>query len=235
MYHKRVHSVTHQTPYARFRAGILGTPDQPGIGLPERYYDERQVRLNFMPAIERSVQREGVHHIHYFADVLRSYVNRRASDSGKQGGKQRLTFKRDPRDLSVLHMLEPGTNLYHRIPYRNTSRPSISIWEHRAALRQLKQQGAEQVDENGIFAALDRMRAQVLAAVTKTQSITPSALRMLKGVPVEELFRQTKTELPHSVTSATELAEPLGQPEATTPSWSTATLQPFDDAGFYAL
>ncbi|QKG51822.1 Mu transposase C-terminal domain-containing protein [Hymenobacter sp. BRD67] len=143
VYHKRVHSMTHQTPYARFRAGILGTPDQPGIGLPERYYDERQVRLDFMPAIERSVQREGVQvdHIHYFADVLRSYVNRRASGSGKQGGKQRLTFKRDPRDLSVLHMLEPGTNLYHRIPYRNTSRPSISIWEQRAAIRQLKQQG----------------------------------------------------------------------------------------------
>jgi putative transposase len=237
VYHKRLHSKTNQTPYARFRAGILGTHDQPGIGLPERYYDERQVRLDFMPAIERSVQQYGVQvdHIYYYADVLRSYINRRIPGSDKNRGKQMLTFKRDPRDLSVLYLLEPGTNLYHRIPYRNTSRPSISIWEHRAAIRQLKQQGVEQVDEDSIFAALDRMRAQVLASVAKTQSMTPKALRILKGVPVEELFRQTKAELPDSVTSALEPAESLGQPEAATPSWSIATLQPFDDAGFYAL
>lgn len=237
VYHKRVHSMTHQTPYERFRAGILGTPDQPGTGLPERYYDERQVRLDFMPAIERSVQQYGVQvdHVYYYADVLRSYVNRRTPGSGKHGGKQLLTFKRDPRDLSVLYLLEPGTNLYHRIPYRNTSRPSISIWEHRAAIRQLKQQGIAQVDEDSIFAAYDRMRAQELAAVKKTQSMTPSVLRMLKEVPVEELFMRTKAEPLDSVAPTTVPVEPPGQPEATPPSWSTATLQPFDDAGFYAL
>lgn len=74
------------------------------------------------------------------------------------------------------------------------------------------------MDEDGIFAALDRMRAQELAAVQKTQSMTPSVLRKLKGVPVEELFKRTKTELTDQVTPAPEPAEPLGQSETATPS-----------------
>lgn len=236
VYHKRVHGTIHQIPYERFRDGILGTPDQPGTGLAERHYDEQQVRRDFMPAIERSVQQYGVQvdHIHYSADVLRSYVNRREPGSGKYGGKQQLTFKRDPRDISVLHMLEPGTNRYHRIPYRNTSHPSISIWDHRAAIRQLKSQGMKNLDEDAIFAAYDRMRALELAAVTKTQSMTPSALRMLKGMPVEELVMRAKAELPADTvpTLSAVPGEPPGQLGIEIP-WSAATLRPFDDAGFY--
>nr|GFD39322.1 hypothetical protein [Tanacetum cinerariifolium] len=94
--------------------------------------------------------------------------------------KQQLTFKRDPRDISVLYLLEPNTQFYHRVPYRNTSRPSISVWEYRASVRQLKKQGAEKLDENAIFAAYERMRSLELAAVEKTQRhLRPDVAAML--------------------------------------------------------
>ncbi|RZK31343.1 MAG: hypothetical protein EOO61_18130 [Hymenobacter sp.] len=74
----------------------------------------------------------------------------------------------------------------------------------------------------------------LLAAVKKTQSMTPSVLRKLKQIPVEELLLRAKTEPLDGVASATVPVEPPSQPVTAMPSWSAATLQPFDDAGFYA-
>jgi putative transposase len=225
VYHKSVHTQTNQIPFERFRDGILGTPDQPGIGLPERLYDEQQVRLDFMPAIQRSVQQYGVlvDHVHYYADVLRPYINRLEPGNGKHRGKQQLTFKRDPRDISVLYLLEPNTQFYHRVPYRNTSRPSISVWEYRASVRQLKKQGAEKLDENAIFAAYDRMRALELAAVEKTQRMTPSTRRMLRGVSLEELVKQAQSGL------SPEVLPIAATPQTQEVPIDISALQPFDD------
>jgi len=225
VYHKSVHSGTGQIPLERFRDGILGTPDLPGIGLPERLNDERQVRLDFMPAILRSVQQYGVQvdHIHYYADVLRSYIDRLEPGSGRQRDKWQLTFKRDPRDISVLYLLEPGTYLYHRVPYRDTSRPVMSIWEHRVVIRQLKKQGVEKLDEAAIFAAYDRMKEIELAALAKTQRMTPGTRRMLRGVPLEQLAAHIQSglspEVLAGVTSPTPQEVPL----------DISTLKPFDD------
>jgi putative transposase len=234
VYHKRVHSGTNQIPYERFRNGILGTPDQPGTGLPERLYDETQVRLDFLPAVLRSVQQYGVQidHVHYYADVLRSYINRLEPGSGKHRRKQRLTFKRDPRDISVLYLLEPGTKFYHRVPYRNTSRPSISVWEYRAAVRQVRKQGTEKLDEDAIFAAYDRMRALELAAVEKTQRMTKSTRRMLRGMPAEEMAIHFQTGPLPEPTPVAVPDEPR-QPAEPTEVLPVINLQPFEGSAFY--
>ena len=233
VYHKRVHGTTHQIPYERFRDGILGTPDQPGTGLPERLYNETQVRLDFMPAIQRSVQQYGVQidHIHYYADVLRPYINRLELGGGRHRPKQQLTFKRDPRDIGVLYLLEPETKQYHRVPYRNTSRPSISVWEYRAAVRQLKQQGLKNLNEDDIFAAIERMRAVELAAIEQTQRMTRSGRRMLHGVPVTELVASMQAERPPEAIPA---VAPDEQPPAVVPLFSVS-IQPFDDSELYTL
>lgn len=231
VYHRSVHSETKQIPYERFRDGILGTPDQPGTGLPERIYDEVQVRLDFMPAIQRSVQQYGVliDHVHYYADVLRSYVNRLEPGGGKHRGKQIHNFKRDPRNISVLYFLEPDTQIYHRIPYKHTSRPDISVWEFRAAVRYAKQQGAEKLDEDAIFAGYERMRSMELAAVERTQSMTKSARRMLRGVPADELTARFHPEQPQKVEPTVITCEA----EVVVVPLPVITLKPFDDLFLY--
>lgn len=235
IYHKTVHKGINQIPYERFRDGILGTPDQPGTGLPERLYDETQVRIDFLPAIKRTVQYYGVQidHMQYYADVLRSYVNRLEPSSGKQKLKQLLTFKRDPRDITVLYLLEPDTKFYHRVPCRNTSRPEISVWEFRAAVRQLRKQGVEKLDEDSIFAAHDQLREFELAAVERTQRMTKSARRMLRGMPVEDTAIYLQTGSAPEKIPASAPDEPQ-QAEVVTPV-SVSNLQPFDGSTFYNL
>jgi putative transposase len=182
VYHKRVHQGTQQVPYDRYQEGLLGSARQVGIGLPARLTDELQVRLDFMPAEERTIQEYGVviDHIHYYADVLRPHINSLEPPvPGKPRQKRKFWFKRDPRDISFLYFLDPDTHQYHRIPYRDISHPVISIWEFRQARLLAVQQGGENVTEQDIFAAYDRMRTVELAAVQKTKRVTKTRNRML--------------------------------------------------------
>lgn len=236
VYHKRIHQGLKTSPYERYREGIFGSPNQPGTGLPERLYDELQVRLDFMPSEERTVQEYGVliDHVHYYADVLKPYINSLEGGSGKRKLKRKFTFKRDPRDISCLYFLEPETRVYHRIPYRDTSHPAISVWEFRKAVEQARLKGLESLDEGAIFAAYDAMRTLELAAVERTKRVTKSANRLLQGVPVSAtsvFFQQgrTITNVVHSSPGADAVA-PLATPRP------RPTLTPFDglhdDASF---
>jgi putative transposase len=197
VYHKRVHQGIKTSPYERYREGIFGGPAQPGTGLPERLCDDLQVRLDFMPGEDRTIQQYGVviDHVHYYADVLRPYVNSLEPGSGKSRLKRKFLFKRDPRDISCLYFLEPETRTYHPIPYRDTSRPAISIWEFRQASEQARLKGMEQGDEDAIFAAYEVMRAVELAAAEKTRRFTKNSNRMAQEGPISETaaFFQSKS------------------------------------------
>lgn len=189
VYHRRVHQSLNTSPYERYREGILGAPGQIGIGLPDRLYDELQIRLDFMPGEERTVQEYGVliDHVYYFADVLKPYVNSLAPGFGKSRAKRKFLFKRDPRDISYIYFLDPETKQYHRIPYRNTAHPAISVWEFRQALALVKLKGKENVNEDDIFAAYDEMKKVALAAVERTRRLNKSSNRLVKGVPADAL------------------------------------------------
>jgi putative transposase len=200
VYHKRIHQGIKTSPYERYREGIFGSASQPGTGLPERLCHEIQVRLDFMPGEERTIQQYGVviDHVHYYADVLRPYINSLEPGSGKSRLKRKFLFKRDPRDISCLYFLEPETREYHRVPYRDTSRPAISIWEFRQATEQARLKGMEQGDEDAIFAAYDAMRAVELAAIERTKRVTKASNRMMQQGPISATaaFFQAKSSSP---------------------------------------
>ena len=58
-----------------------------------------------------------------------------------------IPVRRDPRDISVVFFYDPELKQYFNIPYRETSRPAISLWEWREAQRRLKEQGNFKPDE----------------------------------------------------------------------------------------
>lgn len=118
------------------------------------------------------------------------------------------------------------------MPYRNTSRPSISVWEYRAAVRQVRKQGTEKLDEDAIFAAYDRMRALELAAVEKTQRMTKSTRRMLRGMPAEEMAIHFQTGPLPEPTPVAVPDEPR-QPAEPTEVLPVINLQPFEGSAFY--
>ena len=182
VYHRRLHEGIQQVPYVRYQQGLAGLRES---DRPRLVADELQLRLDFMPAEERTIQQYGVRigHIHYYADVLRPYVN--SVDPDARRAKRKFLFKRDPRDISCIYFLDPHTKVYHRIPYRDLSQPAMSAREYQATRKRLREQAKTYVDEAAIFAGYKAMREVELAGVAKTRHarLTKNQNRVVQGVP----------------------------------------------------
>jgi len=176
-YHRGVHSAIGVPPFEKFKRGIFGDEKSPGVGLPERISDEKRLRLDLMPFEERTVQNYGVaiDNIHYYHDVLRIWIN--SPDPKSKKAKRKFTFRRDPRDISVIWFFDPELNQYFPIPYRDTSHPPISVWEMREVQRRLKEEGKDAEDEDLIFDSYERRRQIEAEAVVKTKAVRRAAQR----------------------------------------------------------
>ncbi|RKR82371.1 putative transposase [Mucilaginibacter gracilis] len=160
VYHNRRHNSINTTPVARYLEGINGSDTQIGIGWSEPVANELKLKLDFMPFVERTVQRYGVaiDMIWYYGDVLRKWVHAYEKPNVRNPVLRKFAFKRDPRDISAVYFYDPEIEDYFCIPYRNTTHPSITIWEYKQILRTLKARGMEHVDENLIFDTYAQMR-----------------------------------------------------------------------------
>ena len=168
-YHHRAHKgINDAPPIQRYHQFVHGTADQPGIGLPAPVEDEERFRLDFTPYVERTVQRQGVviDNIRYYAPILRRWVEAVAPDDRTKARK--FLFARDPRDISVVYFLDPDTGRYCPVPYFNSARPAISLWELNATLKRLKDSPDRRVDEELIFEGIRKMREIEAAAIEKT-------------------------------------------------------------------
>lgn len=170
IYHQRLHSSLKMSPLKKYEQGIFGSKEAPGTGVPSRILDEERVRMDFMPYFERTVQDYGIliDEIHYYHDVLRPYINSRDPEQPKL--KRQFVIKRDPRLISPIHFFDPEVKQYFKIPYRDTSRPPMSIWDLRDVRRQLEKEGRASVNEQLIFDTYNRLRRQEQQAVRKTKS-----------------------------------------------------------------
>lgn len=176
VYHQRVHSALGMSPAKKYLQGVMGSKDRPGTGLPKRITDEIRLRLDFMPYFERSIQQYGVRidNVEYYHDVLRPFINAIDPADPKKTIKRKFTFRRDPRDISRIFFYDPERKQYWAIPYSNMTRPTVSIWELRAAARQLQLEGRKDIDENSLFAAMKKMRDIQENATKKTKHILRS-------------------------------------------------------------
>ena len=177
VYHQQYHEGIAMAPIKRYEQGIVGTNEQPGIGLPERFLDETRLRLELMPYEERTVQRYGIQldEIGYYHEVLKPWINSVDPDNPRR--KRRFLIRRDPRDISVIYFFDPEVQEYYAIPYRNTTHPPMSLWELREIRRQLKEQGHSEVDEVLIFTAYNRLKAIETEAISKTKAARRKAQR----------------------------------------------------------
>lgn len=168
VYHKKIHSTINMPPIEMFRRGILGNN---GVGVPPKLLDERRVRLDFMPFVERTIQEYGIviDHIQYFDEVMRKYIHSR-EDQTKYSKKRKFIFKRDPRDISTIYFLDPELNEYFDIPYRDTSKPPISIWEYNEVVNKLQKDNIT-INEDSIFEAYKAMEEIELKAIKETKKL----------------------------------------------------------------
>jgi putative transposase len=161
VYHRELHRGIGATPLGAWTRGLSGDEVTPGRGEPLPVADPRRFLIDFLPLTRRLVRREGVflHSIGYWSDVLRTWV----------GHEGQMIVRYDPRDLSRIHLLGPDGE-YYDLAYRDLRRPPISLWEHRAALKRLREEGRAQIDEEAIFRAVETMRSIADNASAATKS-----------------------------------------------------------------
>lgn len=132
-------------------------------------YDPEGFRIDFLPAVERMVRRDGIHvfGLRYWDDILSIWA-------GRKGRKLRVSY--DPRDLSTIFVRGPDG---HRYPVRfaDLRHPPITLAEHRRAQTVLRERGRSLEDENLIFAVIEEQRALVDTASSKTREARQFAER----------------------------------------------------------
>lgn len=162
VYNKRGHhGIDLVAPIDKWQEGILGSADEPGIGLPDIILDEDRFKLDLLPQYKRTVQRTGVHilNFRYYSSVLRKWIN--AVDKtakGKHKRKREFIFKMDPHDISSILFLDPSDNKYHAIPTTLNIKPlKMSIWDYRRSIEEA-QRSKKPINDVSIFAAFKRLR-----------------------------------------------------------------------------
>ena len=170
-YHRKPHMGIGEPPLAKYREGIRQRTNALGHEYPQRVESPRRFTLDFLPVVWRSLQRHGfmIDHIAYYSDALRSMIG------DKKHGK--FLIRRDPRDLSRVYVREPLSQQYLEVPYRTLSRPTITLWEHRQALKFLRERGLKHTDETAIFQAVEEMYALTQDATSKTRTTRRQAER----------------------------------------------------------
>jgi len=175
VYHRDPHRALATSPLAAWERGIIGDGNVLGRGSPTTVTDSRRLLIDFLPIERRMVRREGIslHSIAYQSDVLRAWI----------GERQKMIVRYDPRDLSRIYLLAPDGS-YYDLPYRDLSRPPISLWEQRLALKRLREAGALHIDEAAIFRTIEKMRLivdEAKAATKIARRQRERRLRLIQG------------------------------------------------------
>jgi putative transposase len=169
VYHLVEHRSLGLLPLTAWRRGA----DKASV--PTAVTDPRRFLIDFLPLERRLVRRDGLslHSIHYWSDVLTAWI----------GARERLIVRYDPRDLSRVYLCAPSGE-YFDLSYRDVRRPPISLWEHRLAIRRLREEGRANIDENAIFSAIQNMREIAEQAIYTTKAARRQherRLRLIRG------------------------------------------------------
>jgi putative transposase len=173
VYHRELHRGIGTTPLAAWERGIVGDEMMLGHGEPTAVPDPRRFLIDFLPIERRLVRRDGVslHSIRYWSDVLRTWI----------GHRECMIVRYDPRDLSRIYLLAPD-GAYYDLTYSDLRRPPISLWEHRLAIKRLREEGRTHVDEPAIFHAIETMRTIADEAVMVSKAARRQRERRLRVI-----------------------------------------------------
>ena len=163
-YHQKKHRQLGMPPIAMYERGLTEEKIKQHNAALRQLKHPKLFLLDFLPASWRSLGRDGftLDRITYFSQHLKTLIAKR-----KMLGK--FLLRRDPRDISRVYVLHPETNEYMEIPCRALNHPSLTLWEHRACLQYLKQQGETKIDEQKIFNALEEMQAVTRKSAAKSR------------------------------------------------------------------
>lgn len=225
-YHNRPHEgLNGETPLERWTKGILGTDDAPGRGLPPKIADSPRLRLDFLPAWERTVQPAyglQIEGISYFDDCLKCFYDARDPKNPKL--KRKFLVKWNPIDISMVYLLDPKSNLPLPIPFRNTEHPKgISYSEWKATESAKKKGASDEENEKRRFNALMEKRRVESEAKHKSDQARRNVERMNRNEAADVHGRG-------STKGNAQVSKPAKKPVAlTNPALSSGTVTPYTE------
>ena len=177
VYHKRVHSSIGMPPLKKWEIGVFGADGDDGRGLPRLPNDRETFLLDFLPRYQRTIQPNGVtiDGLSYYADVLRPWIGAQDPDHPKT--KRKFSFRRDPRDISLVWFFDPELRQHFRVPFANQALPPMSLWEYQKARDRAREEGMSSVDERRILDSLEELRERTRESATRTRKARRSLQR----------------------------------------------------------
>ncbi|MDY3306782.1 transposase family protein [Psychrobacter sanguinis] len=172
VYHETIHSSIGRTPNEQWRIGLFGDGYEAGIGIPAVPENAQTLMLDFMPSIERTIQRNGVtiDGIQYYNASLNNYINATENEGSNSKTKRKFTFRQDPRDISNIWFYDPALKHYFNIPLANQALPAMSLWEYKTLKNKVREQSGT-VNEALIYQAWEDMQSLVESSQQATKSL----------------------------------------------------------------
>ncbi|MDH2065256.1 urease subunit beta, partial [Stenotrophomonas maltophilia] len=84
---------------------------------------------------------------------------------------------------SEIYFLDPNSERYIAVPYRNMAHPAISAGELREAKKRIKAEGKDAVDEERIFQSIESNRKLVEESKAKSKAARRQAAKAPKAKP----------------------------------------------------
>ena len=159
-YHHSEHRGLHgATPHAAWATLCKAHPPRQ---LPPGPEEAWRLLINFMPLASRSVQADGltIFYIRYWHPVFVAW----------REDRRRVRIRYHPEDLSRIFVSADGRN-YIEARCADLRRPSITLWEQRAAVKAMKANNQPRISEALLFQAVGQQRQVVERARRETKRV----------------------------------------------------------------
>ena len=175
IYHKTEHSSLGMMPEEKFYQGLYGVGEDKSIPfLPVVPADTLKLRMALLPAINRTVQKNGItiDYITYFSETLRKWIIPTQYKKLRPDLENSVVCRRDPRDISKLYVYDEDIKDYITVPYSDIRRPKMNLSELRSAIAdaRAKIKGRE-LEPHDIFEAHERLHSYVAQAKQEKKSV----------------------------------------------------------------
>ena len=130
--------------------------------------------MALLPGKNRTVQKNGItlDYITYISETLRKYIIPTQYKKLKPELGKTVICRRDPRDISKIHIYDEDIQDYITVPYADIRKPKMNLSELRAAIAEARKKvSGRELEQHDIFEAHERLNQYILNAKKETKSV----------------------------------------------------------------
>ncbi len=177
------------TPLEKWQHGVeeYGMPRQLDLE------DQQKFRLDFLPAEDRTIQKDGVHFagLTYYSDKLARF-----SREDNRGNSLAHAIKYDPWDIRHIWILDTKEKVHYRIPSTTIYHEPIPLTRWEISRRNLAKRGIRGPSASIVFSQYEESQAIVENAVSLTKKVRKETEIARRNREIADEFKITQTNEP---------------------------------------